>query len=156
MALGNHDYYADWSFVNLRIRNPLFNETQNHYYSYNWEGIHFTVTNFDFYDNASEETKNKILSWIENDLKNANTPEMRQQFPFIVFITHRPIYCCYEEQNTGTIIPFSKWCFSFYEKRKIWDELMHKYSVDLVLMADKHSYERYLLTSFEIILIIKI
>jgi len=139
MALGNHDSYGQWSFVNLRIRNPLYIETQNHYYSFNWEGIHFTEINFEYFDKVTPEMQEEIFAWIENDLKAANTPENRAKFPWIVFITHRPIYCSYIEQGA---IPYHKWCFSFYGVRKIWDELLHKYSVDLVLEADKHSYER--------------
>jgi len=140
MALGNHDQYDNWSFVNLRIRNPLYIETQNHYFSFNWEGIHFTEVNFEYFDNVTPEMQEEIFAWIENDLKIANQPENREKFPWIVFITHRPIYCSYIEQGA---IPEYKWCYYFYSVRKIWDELLHKYSVDLVLAADKHSYERY-------------
>jgi hypothetical protein len=139
MALGNHDQYDSWSFVNLRIRNPLYIESQNHYFSFNWEGIHFTEINFEYFDNVTPERQEEIFAWIENDLKIANKPENREKFPWIVFITHRPIYCSYIEQGA---IPEYKWCYFFYSIRKIWDELLHKYSVDLVLAADKHSYER--------------
>lgn len=143
MALGNHDYYANWSFINLRIRNPLFNLTQNHYYSFNWEGIHFAVTNLDYYEdpNVSETKKTELMKWLDDDLRKANRKENRAQYPWIVFIVHRPWYCSYQEQPPRPP-PANKWCYSFYSQRKVWDELMHTHSVDLVFEADKHSYER--------------
>ena len=141
MALGNHDIYADWSFMNLRIRNPLFNMTKNHYFSYNQEGIHFTFLNLDYYEKASADIQKEMVNWIETDLSVANSQENRAKWPWIIFVAHRPIYCGYREQGDEDI-PESVWCYSFYAKRKIWDELLHKYSVDLMLTAHKHSYER--------------
>ena len=119
----------------------MFKQTQNQYYSFNSEGIHFTTINMNYYLEASKEEQSKVFSWIEEDLRKANTHKMRNQWPWVVFLVHLPIYCCYEEQDP-TQAEYKK-CYSFYSQYKAWDELIHKYSVDLVLSAHKHSYERY-------------
>lgn len=137
-APGNHEWFYNFSLLNYRTKMPLFNETNNHYYSWDMGSVHFIQFNYDFYDVVDEATQKRMYDWIENDLRMANASENRTQRPWIVAYTHRPIYCStnmLSDKEEGR-------CYSFYPKRKIWDELLYKYRVDLLLSGHVHSYER--------------
>jgi len=132
---GNRSRYANYSFFDLRVRNPLFNQTQNRYFSYNLQGIHFVNLDFDFYENSTKEVQNKIYKWIQTDLETANDAAHRAIWPFTVVIASQSIYC------VGNISDNSS-CVSLYSKRKVWDELFYNSKVNLVISAGSHSYQR--------------
>jgi len=132
---GNKSRYANYSFFDLRVRNPLFNQTQNRYFSYNLQGIHFVNIDFDFYENSTKEVQNKILKWIQTDLETANDAAHRAIWPFTVVVSSQSIYCI------GNISDNSS-CANLYSKRKVWDELFSKTKINLVISAGSSSYQR--------------
>jgi len=73
------------------------------------------------------------LSWIENDLKSVD----RKRYPWIIVFGHRPMYCSNDDHECDS----GKGPFSLYLRQKL-EPLFKKYSVDLVFIAHKHSYER--------------
>lgn len=48
-------------------------------------------------------------NWVIEDLKSANTPEMREKYPFVIVGSHRPIYCLFNDEEKET-----KRCYDFY------------------------------------------
>lgn len=47
VTAGNHETFANFSNFNMRFRMPYFEDTQNFYYSYNIENVHFITMNLD-------------------------------------------------------------------------------------------------------------
>ena len=123
--------------MNFRTRNPAYYATSNHYYSFNVGYVHFITVDFDYYDSLSIENALNMFKWIENDLI-AVTSQKTRQYPFVVVISHRPIYCSYNSLEDETI----KRCYNFYGERQQWDSLWFKYGVDLMISGHIHSYER--------------
>ena len=138
MTPGNHDYYYNYSMLNYRMKMPLYNLSQNHYYSWNVGSAHFLTINYDFYDDADNDTQARMYQWVERDLTIANSTENRLKRPWIIIITHRPIYC--SQSFIGAREPSS--CHHLYGKRKNWDDLMGNFKVDFYIAAHMHNYER--------------
>ena len=102
-------------------------------YSMNIGLIHFTTFNFDlFNDNPSLQAG--MLEWLEADLKRAN--EMRDKWPWLVVINHRPVYC-------SNIPRYTVDCAKNWQIFGAVDDLLYKYKVDLYISGHAHSYERY-------------
>ena len=135
MTPGNHEVYQNFSFLNYRLRMPDYAQTANQYFSFDVGQIHFLAIDMDFYDNYTLN-QTAMMDWITNDLEMA--VQQRDTVPWIIVLTHRPIYCSY----SALIDPVNKRCYSFYSQRLIWDEIFYKYRVDMVLQAHVHSYER--------------
>jgi len=135
---GKKENFEKYSFFDLRIRNPLFNQTNNRYFSYNLQGIHFVAIDFDFYDRSTAEAQSQIYSWIENDLKLANDTNARKLWPFVVILSSQSIYCIDSpldaDEGTG--------CGDYYYKRMKWDSLFFDYNVDMMISASEISYQR--------------
>jgi predicted MPP superfamily phosphohydrolase len=127
---GNHETAYNYSNYNNRIRSPLWEETNNHYYSYNTGLIHWIAFDFDFYS-MNPELVPSMLKWLAEDLKIAN--ENRDRWPWIIFLNHRPLYCsnlldadCNDNSNKFSQV----------------ETLLYENSVDLYLSGHVHSYER--------------
>jgi len=138
LSSGANDGYDGYNFFNFRTRNPLYKQTKNQYFSFNLEGIHFLSINFDNFTNGTANQQQEILSWVEKDLTQASDPKNKELYPWIVVVAQQPIYC---SQNSFNLSVGGK-CYDQYEKMKNWDELFHKYSVDLMISGGPNSYER--------------
>jgi len=134
---GSHDNFDDWKLLNFRTKNPLFNKTHNHYFSFNFQGIHFVSISFDYYFNSNQTAKTEMRSWIEKDLEAANDYKHRSQSPWIVVVSDSPLYCL----NNENIVEDEK-CYNYYGQKKDWEDLFHEYSVDLMISNHYSSYER--------------
>lgn len=115
---------------------PLYNQTNNQYYSYNVGKVHFLSINYYFYQMNDNATAQAMLDWIENDLTAANAS--RAERPWIIVYTHMPIYCSYSSLYDTD----QKRCYSFYQINQIWDEIYYKYRVDFVFQGHVHYWER--------------
>jgi len=138
LIAGNHEWPHNYSFFNYRIRNPLYKFSDNHYQSFNWQGIHFVSINSDFFLDESGENKQRMVDWIENDLNIANSPQNREKGPCVGFVRHRPIY----SSSNPTPLPEKGRCYYFYGQLQEIDEIVYKHKVDLVLTGHVHYYER--------------
>jgi hypothetical protein len=120
---------------------PLFLQSQNQYYSWNYGNIHFISVNYMFYQdlliNTSTSSAAKaMLAWIENDIQMANNSRAQGTGPeWIIVYSHYPIYCSLVHVNESN-------CTQYYPQFKMWDQLWYNYSVDLVLSAHSHYWER--------------
>jgi len=118
-------------FKHQPIRNPLYNMTHNHYFSFNLQGIHFVSINFDYYEASPSEVRDQIDRWLENDLEQANDAAHRKLWPWIVALTNKPTYC-------GSEI-----CEITQDQQKHWDEFFSSYKVDLALSGNIGEYQRF-------------
>lgn len=127
---GNQEMNYNYSnFIN-RMRMPIWEQTNNHYYSYNTGLIHWVTFDFDFYA-SNPSLVPAMLKWLEEDLKTAN--ENRDQWPWIVFMNHRPLYCSNTQKEDCT------------DNANLYSQvetLLYENSVDLTLSGHIHSYER--------------
>jgi hypothetical protein len=133
---GNHEADDNYASLNMRLRDPLFNKSQNHFFSFNAGYAHYIVFNFDFYDDAENDTQTQIMTALISDLEDAT--KAKKQWPWLIVMSHRPIYCSYnnpEDQEKGR-------CYNFYGRWQIFDELWQKYKVDMHLSGHLHAYER--------------
>jgi len=119
-------------FKTQPIRNPLYDMTHNHYFSFNLQGIHFVSINFDYYEASPLEIKEKIDRWIENDFEQANDAAHRKLWPWLVVLSSKSVYCL---EGTDA-------CQNYGEQQKLWDELFFSYKVDLVISGNAGEYER--------------
>ncbi|KAK3102068.1 hypothetical protein FSP39_008520, partial [Pinctada imbricata] len=81
------------------------------------------------------DTKNIYteMDWLVKDLENANAN--RKKIPWIIVMTHRPLYCSAEDKNED--------CTSANSiVRKHFEDMFYFYGVDLVISGHQHLYER--------------
>jgi len=107
---------------------PNKTQSENLYYSYDIKNTHFVAVNSEipFKKQFTPEYILKFTTWLENDLKNN-----KQKFK-IVYL-HRPLYCSNKGDNCNG---------SAESERKLYEEILHKYNLDLVLAGHVHTYER--------------
>jgi len=128
---GNHETMNNFSNFNMRFNMPYYSKSKNHYYSFNLGNIHFTTLSLDLViENPS--VMPYMLQWLEKDLAEAQTN--RDQRPWIIVYTHRPLYCSKKKAD----------CTENVEKYREVEELLNKYKVDLYVSGHVHHYERML------------
>lgn len=111
----------------------MFNMTNNQYFSFNLQGIHFVGINFDYYAQSDLGTQEEITSWVERDLTLANDSAHRSIWPWIVVFSHQSVYCNDSSSNEVKI------CSNTMGN---WEEIFHKYSVDLMISGSSNTYQR--------------
>jgi len=122
--------------LNFRTKMPLYNQTKNHYYSFNVGRMHIISVNYYLFHDEPEVLKKQMIDWVEADLKAAN--ENRNERPWIVIFTHQPLYCTLNDMTDKV----DHRCYYFYGHNKEFEELYHKYKVDFVLQGHVHLWER--------------
>jgi len=131
VTAGNHEEEKNFSNFNMRFQMPMYEESQNHYYSFNLGNMHFVSFNLDLV-NSYPETKGPMLTWLEQDLAAANSTRDKQ--PWIIAYAHQPLYCSYKDNS----------CPVNAKKFAEFEDLLIKYNVDLVVGGHVHFYERML------------
>ena len=113
------------------------------YYSFNLGNVHFISISTEYYYflNYGGMQIARQYNWLVNDLEKA--VQNRQDQPWIVIFGHRPMYCSDDDNDDCT----------FHNSRTrtglpllhLWglEELLQRYSVDLVLWAHEHDFERF-------------
>eukprot|EP01016_Furgasonia_blochmanni_P018940 TRINITY_DN21351_c0_g1_i2.p2 TRINITY_DN21351_c0_g1~~TRINITY_DN21351_c0_g1_i2.p2 ORF type:complete len:247 (+),score=61.09 TRINITY_DN21351_c0_g1_i2:397-1137(+) len=136
MVAGNHEDHANFSNFNSRVRMPLYNEFQNHYYSFNFGNVHFLTINTHYYYKINDDAhREAMLRWVENDLIEATRDHNKRQRPWIIAMTHRPLYC------SSLTHPDVQELHPLFQP---FEDLFYKYNVDLFLAGHLHYYERML------------
>jgi predicted MPP superfamily phosphohydrolase len=119
IVLGDHDY--DSVSVLKQYKNH-FNMNQE-YYSFNYENVHFIAlaTEIPFDTNSSQ------YNFIKNDLEAASkNPDIN----WTIVYSYRPQYSSPSVHPGNSIL------------REMYHPLFQKYSVDIVLQAHNHNYQR--------------
>jgi hypothetical protein len=119
----------------------------NMFYSFDYSNVHFvsysTETSFPGAPFGGLNDFGDQLTWLKNDLANANLPENRKVRPWIVVIGHRPIYSSCEGYSSNgvpvdAIVPPS----NSATLQTTFEAIFMEYNVDLLLNGHVHSYER--------------
>ena len=132
VTAGNHEVFHNFTNFNMRFQMPNFEQSQNHYYSYNIGNMHFVSFNLDLVI-ESPKLKQPMLDWLEQDLQKAN--QTRDKQPWIIAYTHRPFYCSFGNDPD---------CNKNHIRFSEFEDLLVKYNVDLVAAGHVHFYERML------------
>ncbi|CDH48539.1 isoform c [Lichtheimia corymbifera JMRC:FSU:9682] len=144
---GNHEVTYDGSHYKNRFKMVPYEESGYKdplVYSYNHKSIHFVFFSTELYmsDVYSDHEKElqEALAWLENDLSSVD----RAKYPWIIFVTHHPIYCTAESKSCskdGEMIRNGK----TGKDGNRWgalEPILQKHKVDLYLSGHVHSYER--------------
>ncbi|KAH8026055.1 hypothetical protein HPB51_015404 [Rhipicephalus microplus] len=144
-AVGNHE--SKYNFSNYANRFSMMDKSgtlNNFFYSFNIGPAHIISysTEFYFYLKYGWQQVPRQYRWLEKDLQEANLPENRSKRPWIITMSHRPMYCsntgfrdCNSEESIARKgFPLTK----MYGPEK----LFFKYGVDLHFTGHQHSYER--------------
>uniref|UniRef100_A0A6M2CHR5 Purple acid phosphatase n=1 Tax=Rhipicephalus microplus TaxID=6941 RepID=A0A6M2CHR5_RHIMP len=144
-AVGNHE--SKYNFSNYANRFSMMDKSgtlNNFFYSFNVGPAHIISysTEFYFYLKYGWQQVPRQYRWLEKDLQEANLPENRSKRPWIITMSHRPMYCsntgfrdCNSEESIARKgFPLTK----MYGPEK----LFFKYGVDLHFTGHQHSYER--------------
>jgi len=131
VTAGNHENYGNFSNFNMRFQMPNFEQSQNHYYSYNLGNMHFISFNLELIL-LEPQLENIMLAWLEQDLRQAN--QNREKQPWVIAYTHRPIYCSHDDDD----------CNMNPQRFANFETLLQKYEVDLMVAGHVHFYERML------------
>lgn len=141
-AVGNHELFYNFTSFKERFSMPgsSSNSNTNMYFSFNYGRAHIIAYSFEEYGGLAPEMQppNGVeYNWLLRDLEMASSSENRTNYPWIIMYGHRPFYCSSTPGNDD--IP----CVVEASRYRSWIEpLIHEYSVDLVIQAHVHDYER--------------
>jgi len=140
---GNHEKKGNFSEYKGRFTMP--GEAEGMFYTFDLGPVRLVAICSEFYyylEYGTEMARNQYR-WLENVLKEANTPEARAEHPWLVVYGHRPMYCSNfvgdkDCRNTNDLfrvgIPD--------ENIDGVEPLLMRYGVDLAVWAHIHAYER--------------
>jgi len=131
ITAGNHENYHNFSLFNMRFQMPNFQQSQNHYYSFNLGNMHFVSFNLELIL-LEPQLESFMLAWLEQDLQKAE--QNRDKQPWIIAYTHRPIYCSHHDKD----------CNTNPQRFAKFETLLRKHQVDLMVAGHVHFYERML------------
>lgn len=145
VCLGNHESAYNFSHYTERFAAyaQQGNSGNNWWYSFDLSYVHFVALSSELYYNADiYDEIQKQNQWLERDLAAVD----RAKTPFVVVFLHRPLYCSNTDDlpdcttdaqrlRDGFTAPDGTF-YSGLEKTFL------KYSVNLVMAAHEHSYER--------------
>ncbi|KAL5467041.1 hypothetical protein EMCRGX_G031208 [Ephydatia muelleri] len=127
---GNHESGSNFSQYLNRFAMPY--DSSPHWYSWNIGNVHFISYSTEVYFNGWGVEEQ--YTWLEQDLKDANTPENRTARPWIIAYGHRPMYCS-TVGNDDCTSPQSL-------VRAGLETLFYSYGVDVIFEGHEHAYER--------------
>jgi len=127
-AVGNHENEPGVGFIPYehRFDSDEIIESEGFWYSRNIPGAHlvFMSTEHDYTLGSPQFT------WLQSDLQSANSPEAREERPFIIVIAHKPMYSSNDYHG------------SEIELRDALESLYSETGVNLVIAGHDHFYER--------------
>ncbi|XP_028409886.1 acid phosphatase type 7-like [Dendronephthya gigantea] len=140
---GNHEYA--YNFSNYRNRFSMPGNSESLWYSWNVGPMHIislsTEVYFDYLQDGIQ-LLTRQYEWLLHDLKQATSPQRRQEQPWIMVMGHRPMYCsdndgddCTKVDSKVRVGVTSSHLFSL-------EKLFYSYGVDLLIWAHEHNYER--------------
>ena len=113
------------------------------WYSHDYGNVHFTWIstehNFTF--------GSPMYTWLENDLASVD----RSRTPWLLVMAHRPMYCSGIQKHDDNAYEIRKLNYSFLTslyrrvqvgQRDAYEDLLHKYNVDLFITGHYHLCKR--------------
>jgi len=140
---GNHEKFVNYTQYIADFRMPVTadNEGSNFFYSFNLGRGHFVaLSNEHVYDSSDWEQK-KHIAWLRKDLQTANLH--REKTPWVVVMTHRPLYCTVNYYlNEQATQPNKDCTFRAEHLKGLIEDILVEEKVDLFLQAHVHNYQR--------------
>ncbi|CAN7937773.1 unnamed protein product, partial [Ixodes hexagonus] len=144
-AVGNHERKYNYSHYANRFTMVGQSGTVNNlFYSFNLGPAHIISFSSDHYLRKHKRTEvRNQFHWLEKDLQVANLPENRSLRPWIITMSHQPMYCSNggKKRDCNSVDSLVRTGLGT-RKTYALEKLFHKYGVDLQLMGHQHSYER--------------
>ena len=132
-SVGNHEEKYNFSHYRARFTMPMFNQSENLFFSFNAGNTHWiSFSSEAYFEYGSVDLIQKQLDFIEKDLIAAN--KERHIRPWIFAYAHRPMYCS-DSDDDDCLFNRNEW------KAEL-ENLFYKYGVDIVFEAHQHTYER--------------
>jgi hypothetical protein len=127
-TVGNHENEPAVGFeaYEHRFDSDGVIESETFWFSRNIPGVHlvFMSTEHDYTPGSAQ------YNWLQNDLQAANTPDARNEKPFIIVIGHKPMYSSNDYHGSEV------------ELRDALEALYVENGVNLVIAGHDHFYER--------------
>ncbi|XP_024215555.1 acid phosphatase type 7 isoform X2 [Halyomorpha halys] len=141
---GNHEEAYNFSHYRYRFSMPNVKEFENLYYEFKLGPVQFISFNTEAYY-FLKYGMNLVVNqykWLEKVLEEANKPENRARWPWIITYGHRPMYC--SDDDGDDCLNWSSLIRSGLRPSGSYglEDLFYKAGVDLEIWAHEHSYER--------------
>jgi predicted MPP superfamily phosphohydrolase len=137
---GNHESLSNYSSYTNRFIMPYNSVSRNSslFYSLDIGPVHYVFLHTTILlDKNQSKVRVNMKNWLKYDLKKAN--KNRKSVPWIVTLHHHPLYCSHEEGNKV----IREDCEIHTQIiRNHLENIFYQNSVDLVLSAHIHHYER--------------
>ncbi|KAI8068420.1 Metallo-dependent phosphatase-like protein [Gongronella butleri] len=136
-AIGNHEDAYNYTHYINRFNNVPFETSRSStplFWSFNYKSLHLvSVSTEAFFLNkfGSQDQMNYFTNWLDQDLERANKD--RHKRPWIVVISHHPIYCSDTTSDCQEDAPMI---------RAHLEPVLTKHNVDIFLTGHVHNYER--------------
>lgn len=131
---GNHEIDYNYTHYINRFKMPVndANEGKGFFYSYNMGPAHFVMINLEqYFEVVMEDCIETHKNWLIEDLKTANS--YRNEVPWIIVFAHHSFYCSVDKSECNKQARLVKDEF---------EEVFYNNSVDLIIQAHVHNYER--------------
>jgi hypothetical protein len=112
-------------------------------YSINYKSLHLVSFSTEVYFTGTTEEIQTAVNWLDADLREAN--KHRHTRPWIIFMTHHPIYCSVTSSDCTTKAATIKNGPVDPNTNLTWgglEELLLKHKVDIYMSGHVHNYER--------------
>lgn len=119
-------------FDNVPYRESKFDNSVM--YSINYKSLHLISFSTEIYFSDSTEEIKTAVNWLDADLTKAN--EHRKERPWIIFLTHHPIYCSVDDDDCTTKADTIKYGPVDPITNQTWgglEELLLKHKVDIYM-----------------------
>jgi len=129
LSTGNHEAHNNFADYKKRFMMPNKQNTENLYYSYDIKNTHFVSVNSEipYEKQFTPDYILKFTTWLKNDLLSTKKR-------WKVIYLHRGLYCSRpKDYHCGS---------SAVLMRDLYEDIINKAKVDLVISGHVHAYER--------------
>nr|AAW26678.1 SJCHGC01821 protein [Schistosoma japonicum] len=151
-CVGNHE--AAYNFSNYKARFTMpGGDGESQFYSFNVGPAHIVAFSSELYYFLfyGWTTLVRQFDWLVKDLQEANKPENRKLYPWIIVMGHRPMYCSnsFDPMHCDFVNNIIRTGFEIspkYQNNGYFmglEDLFYQNGVDLIIAGHEHSYERF-------------
>ncbi|KAI9260762.1 Metallo-dependent phosphatase-like protein [Phascolomyces articulosus] len=144
---GNHEGAYNYTHYKNRFKNVPFEDSgfdNPLMYSVNYKSLHLVSFSTEVYFDGTDDMIQTAINWLDADLTEAN--KHRKQRPWIILITHHPVYCSAPNTEDCTtkaaLLRDGKVNNVTGEHWGGLEPILLKHKVDLYLTGHVHNYER--------------
>ncbi|KAG2224631.1 hypothetical protein INT45_007876 [Circinella minor] len=144
---GNHEGAYNYTHYKNRFKNVPFEDSNfenSLMYSINYKSLHLISFSTEVYFDGTDDMIQTAINWLDADLTEAN--KHRKERPWIVLITHHPVYCSAPDTEDCTTkaqyLRDGKVNAATGERWGGLEPVLLKHKVDLYLTGHVHNYER--------------